>query len=402
MTFSLEEVKANMKKDKLATVKKFIEANEMLVELADGGKISKVHLFVKLEAACFYFALNKDLVLLLADEDREFVLSLLCNPDYIVCDENVLSKGKTMPIFSILDLVLRCEALKRTKKSSKIVDVCFGRNVDKLASEEESKAVDVLFGPSNKKVIDIRNLLKAKNFTKEERAYFLEKSLTVNEDTLPFIRENNEEFKNTINKMIVGMLTDNLVFDKRIYFEIFVGYLRLYPLFVYAKDAFDFSCFKIAQNAIGLPKFEVDDEEIRRMNEEFRSLSEEHLKLERKLSYLESYVPSSGRILLVKRRLRELEFQLQDYSYLYYDYVHSEKVYNENLFRYVSEAFCQGNIFVYGNGKNPVVKMFVVHGAKIDFFGMMRLHTLTHFIDRSNLNLDVFEKRLIKNESTCK
>jgi len=347
------------------TLNKFVNVNESFLLAIKNNDLKDLDLVLKLEIALFYFKINQEDVLNLEPEDKELILSLIESNNFVLIGNHIKWNNKLIEIEYILSLVFKVEDIKKSFEVDKVIKVDF-------RPQNEDSIPDY---PCQ--VIDLSEAQKTSYYTSKEREFLLEKSGILDSDTLPFVTANQANFECNMNVLILELISGEDISADYIYLLLLAYYLRLYPFGKYLENKYDITYEKldIPQNEIGLLKFKIKDEFVRKLDKAIGYLSREKESLIRQRRFFRNIKNAEHFSLRSTIKINEIDSKIFDFSYSYFIHAHDSAVYNEVLIRYIIRAFEQGNIYWSGIC-NPVIKMFVIEDSELNFFGAMHLNIL--------------------------
>ena len=255
------------------TFKKFVVSNNSFYNVINNEEIV-LDSTIKIELIIYYFTLNKEYLKQLDSPCKELYFSIIEDHNYIIEDDYLLIDGIPITLETLIDLVNKIEQ----NKQDPIGKVIYFTNSN---INREPKIIR----PQKGQIIHFREVQKNIFYTTLERALIFERTINVNQDTLPYINRTKNDFIALMNDMILRALNSNLNGYNVKYLKVLAAYLNLFPFMVYAKNkkTLPFEELNLPQSDIGLRKTTINNPLIDEIEKKLKVLMkrENQLLLER-------------------------------------------------------------------------------------------------------------------------
>lgn len=357
-----------MEQKELNTFQNFIQSNKDFYSAINDNLLvnQPIDEFLKVELLILYFTINKYLMKKIDTIFSWKILDLIESQDYYVENGGIYYHNQ----FFTIDYL-----------------IAFARYVEQIREKETINYQNddtIIYHPKNDKVIPFP-VYNSNNltFTNKERCQIFDLTNRIDQFTKPYIEETNTKFINTINEIIINLVSEENDNLPQIYLIVLYAFISLYPYLTYAQDKLDFpfETLNLPQNEIGLMKSSDSNPEIKKIATKIKEIDSLREKLSCRKRYIELYDPDNKYLQnQIKKSLLNLEKEKKDQVFHYCIKKLSADVYNKDLLVYILKSFVQGNIDVNETHRDPIIKMFYIEEGEVEFHSAMHISSLLKIV----------------------
>lgn len=367
-----------MNQKELETINHLVSSNNSFCNALKEKKTIRIDIYIQIELLLLYFKINYKYICRLTSIEQELIYDLINNNNFIIEENYLVYKGENYSLDFLKNIINKIEKIKYDNSQNKVIQFIppIKENISHPVKSKKSKIVDITF------------LNHAIFLDMKDRLHLLEEGLEITSETQPYIEENNANFRELLNTLILALLKPTPFEYSYGYLEILSSYLCLYPIISYAKNKFviPLSDIKIPKERIGLKKCEYQDEYLDELSSEIRDLNNKRMRLilskNAMPKSLQNYEIKLERI---NSHIDAIEKKQIDCYYNQFAYRNLDEIYNPLFLEFLYKAYEQCNVSIDEIFENPVIRFFHLNNDGIDFYCAMRLDTLLEFGNYSSV-----------------
>lgn len=367
-----------MNQKELETINHLVSSNNSFCNALKEKKTIRIDIYIQIELILLYFKINYQYISKLNNIEQEIIYDLISNNNFTIEENYLIYKEEKYSLNFFKNLMNTIEKEKQSISQNKVIQFIppIKENISHPVKSKKSKIVDITF------------LNHAIFLDMKDRSHLLEEGLEITTETQPYIEENNANFRELLNTLILALLKPTPFEYSYGYLEILSSYLCLYPIISYAKNKFiiPLSDIRIPKEKIGLKKCEYQDKYLDELSSEISELNSKRMRLilsKNALSKsLQNYETKLGRI---NSHIDAIEKKQIDCYYNQFAYRNLDEIYNPTFLKYLFNSYEQCNVSIDEIFENPVIRFFHLSNDEIDFYCAMRLDTLLEFRNYSSV-----------------
>lgn len=374
------------------TFQSFISSNKDFSDAIINNKPLVLDIILKLELIIYYLTVNKKyLTKPIVGDKAPQLISLIENQNFVIENDCLICEGITYHLENLIKLVFHIEKEKEHTNPEKNIIYLNTSHREIKPSKPIGKCRVIEFSGAKRRMV----------YTMNERGTIFEHLLTVDDETLPYIEEINNNYIALVSDIVKHALKDDLSDYNHRYLKLIIAYLNIYPFTTYLinKKRIPFESLRLPQNAIGIRKTTHNNDYINDLEQHLLEIADKEKRLLYERDRYEKDTSYSANLLTrIEQELKRLEKEKLNYSFGLYLIKNTPELYNENLLTYIAKSFESGYVEINRFFVNPIIKLFYIDNNKVEFHSSLKLDTIINLFNPEELSKSIYEVKRLKKE----
>lgn len=359
------------------TIKSLNQSNESFCNAIENNSIPLFDANIQIELMILYLRANITIIRELNLKDIE---DIALNSNYIIHNNVIIYNNTIYSPETLKEILERIHSSLTDHNKNKII--AFSKSSNTFPKQEH---------PLSSKILK----LKTNNMTFNERGEVFERTISLNQDTRPYIYEVKTNYLENLYKLINISFNQGQVDIEPLEFYSVASLLRLYSLiYLSSFTKIIYQDLNIPQNAIALRVPNYQDPEVLKINQKTYEILAKKKRIETRL-----YSAQDEKTKTQMHRLSEYYRRLVLESMIESYFIQTEpEIYNKNLIDNIISCLNKGYFDINFSYLNPLVRIFNIEKGKVTFICTMHLSIFYNIVNNKNINKQDLKKLEYKNE----